>query len=81
MASAELLKISHSTDGKVVGVDNKVQGVSEQVQDLDDKLDNVNRSSSPHIPTPRSEGLAILRKPATRQSATMAFAPRSIHES
>ena len=41
MASAELLKITHSVDGKVQGIDNK--------------LDQVNSSSSPDFPSLHSE--------------------------
>jgi hypothetical protein len=37
MASAELLKMTQSVDGKVMGVDDRVKGV-------DDKLDQTNRS-------------------------------------
>ena len=58
MASAELLKITHSVDDRVKGVegnvqgvhdnvldvDNKVQGVDSRVQGVDHKLDQVNRS-------------------------------------
>jgi hypothetical protein len=43
MASAELLKITHS--------------VEDTIQDVDDKLDQVNRSSSPNLTTPHSEAL------------------------
>jgi hypothetical protein len=60
MASAEQLKMTHSVDGKVMGVDDRVRGVEGQVQDVrgdvqdvgdkvqgvDDKLDQANRSSS-----------------------------------
>ena len=60
IASAELLKMANSVNGKVMGVDNrvknvegKVQGVRgdvqdtrEKVQDVDDKLDQANRSFS-----------------------------------
>jgi archaellum component FlaC len=34
MASAELLKMTHSIDGKVTGVDDRVKGVEEKVQDV-----------------------------------------------
>jgi hypothetical protein len=55
MASAELLKMTHSVDDKVMGVDNRVKGVHDRVQDIgkdlsirvqgvDDKLDQANRS-------------------------------------
>jgi hypothetical protein len=57
MASAEQLKIAHSIEAKVVGVDERVQdvgdGVRKKVEDVDDrvqgidvKLDDTNRSSS-----------------------------------
>ncbi len=34
MAAAELLKMTHSTDGKVMGVDDRVRGVEGQIQDV-----------------------------------------------
>jgi hypothetical protein len=34
MASAELLKMTHSIDGKVMGVRDDVQGVGNKVQDV-----------------------------------------------
>ena len=34
MGSAEQLKMTHSVDGKVMGVDNRVRGVEEQVQGI-----------------------------------------------
>ena len=34
MASAEQLKMTHSVDGKVMGVDNRVRGVKGQIQDV-----------------------------------------------
>ena len=34
MASAELLKMTHSVDGKVTGVDDRVKGVEEKMQDV-----------------------------------------------
>ncbi len=34
MASAELLKMTHSVDGKVTGVDDRVRGVEGQIQDV-----------------------------------------------
>ena len=60
MAAAELLKMAHSVDGKVVDVAREVQGVRGDVQDarvdlrdvgnivqdVDDKLDQANRLSS-----------------------------------
>jgi hypothetical protein len=64
MASAELLKMTHGVDGKVMGVDNRVkdvdervqevggdvQGVSNKVQAVDDMLDQVSRTSSHKVP-------------------------------
>ena len=61
MASAEQLRIAHSVEGRVMGVDERVQGVGEdvqnvgkrvedvrdQVQGVDRKLDVATRSSSP----------------------------------
>ena len=41
MASAELLKITHSIDGKVMGVDDRVKGVEEKVQDVCDDVQDV----------------------------------------
>ena len=46
MASAELLKITHSVDGKVQDVRSDVQDVGNKVQGVDDKLEQVNCSSS-----------------------------------
>ena len=58
MAAAELLKMTHSVNDKVMGVDNRVKGVHDRVQDIgkdlsirvqvvDDKLDQANRSLFP----------------------------------
>jgi len=51
VASAELLRITHGVDGKVMGVDDRVKGVDERVQavhgevrDIDDKLELANRN-------------------------------------
>jgi hypothetical protein len=41
MASAELLKMTHSVDGKVMGVDDRVKGVEGQVQDVRDDVQDV----------------------------------------
>jgi hypothetical protein len=41
MASAEQLKMTHSVDGKVVGVDNRVRGVEGQVQGVRGDLQDV----------------------------------------
>jgi hypothetical protein len=56
-ASAELLKITHSVDGKVMGVDDRVKCVNDNVQEVgnkvqvvDIKIDQANRSSSPNFP-------------------------------
>ena len=53
MASAEQLRIAHSVEGRVVGVDERVQGVGgdvqnmgKKVEDVDHKLDDTTRSSS-----------------------------------
>ena len=61
MASAELLKMTHVVDGKVMGIDDRVKGVQENIQDVrsdvhnvgnqvqgvGDKLEQANRSLSP----------------------------------
>ena len=65
MASAEQLKIAHTVERKVTGVDERVkevggdvQSVGKKVQDVGQsihgKLDDTNRSSSP-FPTLHSE--------------------------
>jgi archaellum component FlaC len=41
MASAELLKMAHSVDDKVMGVDDRVKGVEGQVQDVRDDVQGV----------------------------------------
>ena len=41
MASAELLKMTHSVDGKVMGVDDRVKGVEGKVQDVRDNIQDV----------------------------------------
>ena len=41
MASAEQLKMTHSVDGKVMGVDDRVKGVSGQVQGVRDDVQDV----------------------------------------
>ena len=38
MASAELLRITHNVEEKVMGVDNRVQGVDDKIQGIDDKI-------------------------------------------
>jgi len=42
MASAEQLRIAHSVEGKVIGVDERVQGVGDEVQDVGKKVEDVN---------------------------------------
>ena len=41
LASAELLKITRSVDGKVMGVDDRVKGVEEKVQDVSGDVQDV----------------------------------------
>ena len=41
MASAEVLKMTHVVDSKVMGVDDRVQGVEEKVQDVRDDVHDV----------------------------------------
>jgi hypothetical protein len=41
MASAELLKMTHSVDGKVMGVDDRVKGVEGKMQDVCDDVRDV----------------------------------------
>jgi uncharacterized protein YoxC len=41
MASAELLKMTHSVDGKVMGVDDRVKGVEGKMQDVRDDVQDV----------------------------------------
>jgi hypothetical protein len=41
MASAELLKMAHSVDGKVMGVDDRVKSVEGQVQEVRDDVQDV----------------------------------------
>jgi hypothetical protein len=69
MAAAEQLKVAHTVEGIVVGVDERVkevggdvQSVGKKVQDVDDrvqgihgKLDDTSRSSSLSLPTFQSE--------------------------
>jgi len=80
MASAELLRITHSVDDKVVGVDNKltgvddrVQGVSSQVRGVDcqvqgigEKMDRASRSLSPTCYSHLGRLRLPYRKPASR---------------
>ena len=42
MASAEQLRIAHSIEGKVIGVDDRVQDVGKDVQDVAKKVEDVN---------------------------------------
>jgi methyl-accepting chemotaxis protein len=60
MASAELLKMTHSVDGKVMGVDDRVKGVEgkmqdvrgdmrdvgDKVQDVDDRVQDIGKDIS-----------------------------------
>ena len=60
MASAELLKMTHSVDGKVTGVNDRVksiegkmqvvhdnvQGVGDKVQDVDDRVQGIGKDIS-----------------------------------
>ena len=41
MASAEQLRIAHSTQGKVMGVDERVKGVGNDVQDVGKKIQGI----------------------------------------
>ena len=41
MASAELLKMTQSVDGKVVGVDSRVKGVDDRVKGVEEKVQDV----------------------------------------
>ena len=41
MASAELLKMAHSVDGKVMDVDDRVKGVDDGVKSVDRKVQDV----------------------------------------
>lgn len=43
IASAELLKVTHSTDGKVMGVDDRVRGVDARVQVVGGDVQDVRR--------------------------------------
>ena len=65
MASAEQLKMTHSVDDRVRGIENQVQSVDHRVQSVDDKLDQANRSPSlqtliiiPRAQTP-SQGISL----------------------
>jgi archaellum component FlaC len=41
MASAEMLKMTHSVDDKVIGVDDRVKDVEGKVQDVGNKVQGV----------------------------------------
>jgi uncharacterized protein YoxC len=41
MASAELLKMTHGVDGKVMGVDDRIKGVEGKMQDVHDDVQGV----------------------------------------
>jgi archaellum component FlaC len=43
LAGAELLKMTHSVDGKVTGVDDRVRGIAGQVQDVRGDVQDVRR--------------------------------------
>ena len=109
MASAELLKMTHCIDSKVMGVDDrvkgvegtmhdvcdniqevhdevqnvgdKVQNVDSRVQGVDDKLAQVNRTLFFSICILFRALRQLHRKPTQRKPFTMAFAPKSIHQS
>ena len=55
MAGAEHMRITRSVGKMVQGVDERVRSVGDQVQgnvqDVNHKLDQANRSSSPHYST------------------------------
>ena len=69
---------------KVQDVDHRVQtignNISNRVQGVDDKIDQVNRSLFIHFPFPIPSIHAACRDSAQRESSTMDFAPRSIHQ-
>ncbi len=46
MASAELLKMTHSVDGKVMGVDDRVKGVEGKMQDVRGDVQGVGKDIS-----------------------------------
>jgi len=46
MASAELLKMTHSVDGKAIGVRDEVQGVGNNVQDVDNRVQDIGKDIS-----------------------------------
>jgi hypothetical protein len=67
MAAAEHLKIAHTVEGKVMGVDGEVKGVRDSVQGIHNKLDDTTRSSSLSFPTFSFRMLrSVRRKPAPR---------------
>jgi len=41
MASAEQLRIAHSVEGRVMGVDERVQGVGDEARNVGKKVENV----------------------------------------
>jgi hypothetical protein len=41
MATAQVLKITHAVDDRVLGVDNRVAGVDDRVAGVDDKVSSV----------------------------------------
>ena len=46
MASAELLKMTHTVDGKVMGVDDRVKGVEGKMQDVRGDVQGVGKDIS-----------------------------------
>jgi archaellum component FlaC len=44
MASAELLKITHSIEGKVVGVDERIQDVGDDVRSVGEKIQGIDKT-------------------------------------
>lgn len=43
MASAELLKITHSIEGKVVGVDERIQDIGDDVRSVGEKVQGIDK--------------------------------------
>ena len=41
MATAQVLKVTHAVDDRVLGVDNRVAGVDDRVAGVDDKVSSV----------------------------------------
>ena len=49
MASAELLKVTHSVDGKVMGVDDRVKRVEGKVQDVHEDVQGIGEDISNRV--------------------------------